>query len=418
MALSAMQTQQSQAAVKSTLVDRKRKEEQRRKEQETRDKKERELEARLRLKHFEDKKREEERVLKREAEKAAKEAYVEKLKAADREKILHGIKKAPSASKSSGGGGYPLVDGQTREELRKKRYPSDDEDGGGLTRQEKRERKLQNDLKFGAGRKRSGHMGAYQKSGRRLPGGAVDMMGDDSSENPKASQSIKARLAAMPNTLTRLNTVKRDTRTIDEIVRDREMQKEGKTLNGDQAKEFHDWFGKEKKKEVVLPKNDAESGSNTPGYHSSASASRSPVPNAPRKSLPSFSKDSKASSSKPGFRSGASDTKSSRPKPSASTSRPSKSAYPSNGPSKKRTRSLSMSSDSASPPPSRRRLEAEEPDQSYRAEIWKLFGKDRARYVSNMVDSDDEDMEADATAMEREEMARFVFVLFFVVVIR
>jgi len=61
-----------------------------------------------------------------------------------------------------------------------------------------------------------------------------------------------------------------------------------------------------------------------------------------------------------------------------------------------------MSSDSASPPP-KRRLPSEEPD-NYRAEIWKLFGKNRDQYVSNAVDSDDDDMEADATALEREEM--------------
>lgn len=419
MALSAMQTQQSQAAVQSALADRKRKEQQLRKEREVKEKKEKEIEDRLRIKHFEDKKRAEELALKRQAEKAAIEARIEAQKAAEREKILHGGKKAPSTSKS-GGGGYPSVNGHTREELRKNRYPSDnDDDGPGLTRQEKRERKLQNDLKFGAGRsKRSTQMGGYHKSGRRLPGGAVDMMGDDSSQSQNSSQSVKSRLAAMPNTLTRLNTVKRDTRTIDEILRDREMQKEGKTLNGDQAKEFHDWFGKEKKKEVVLPKKPdlsaSGSRSNTPGgYNSSASTSKSPVPNGSKRPLPSFNKDSKAPSSKSTTRPSASDNKSSRPKPSASTTKPSRSDYASNGPSRKRARSDSFSSDSTPPPHSRRRVEEDEQEPSYKAEIWKLFGKDRARYVSNIVDSDDEDMEADATAMEREELARFASVFFF-----
>lgn len=41
-------------------------------------------------------------------------------------------------------------------------------------------------------------------------------------------------------------------------------------------------------------------------------------------------------------------------------------------------------------------------------EIWKMFGKDRHSYVSRDVFSDDEDMEADATALEREEKMRCV----------
>ena len=46
-------------------------------------------------------------------------------------------------------------------------------------------------------------------------------------------------------------------------------------------------------------------------------------------------------------------------------------------------------------------------------EIWKMFGKDRRTYVDRDVFSDDEDMEADATALEREEKMRCV--CFFVV---
>lgn len=41
-----------------------------------------------------------------------------------------------------------------------------------------------------------------------------------------------------------------------------------------------------------------------------------------------------------------------------------------------------------------------------RAEIWKLFGKDRDRYVGQDVCSDDEDMEADVLDVEKEEMKR------------
>jgi len=37
-------------------------------------------------------------------------------------------------------------------------------------------------------------------------------------------------------------------------------------------------------------------------------------------------------------------------------------------------------------------------------EIWKIFGRDRSQYISRDVLSDDEDMEADMTALEREEL--------------
>lgn len=72
--------------------------------------------------------------------------------------------------------------------------------------------------------------------------------------------------------------------------------------------------------------------------------------------------------------------------------------------SKKRPRSSSLSE---SPPPSKRPATAPS-DAGLRAEIWKLFGKDRTTYVQNDVISDDEDMEADARALEREEKRRFV----------
>lgn len=69
-------------------------------------------------------------------------------------------------------------------------------------------------------------------------------------------------------------------------------------------------------------------------------------------------------------------------------------------PSKKRPRSLSRSE---SPPPKRR---ADSPADAIRSEIWKLFGKDRTTYVSRDIDSDDDDMEADASAVMKEEQRR------------
>src|SRR5262245_30316594 len=84
--------------------------------------------------------------------------------------------------------------------------------------------------------------GGYHKHGKRLAGGALDIMASPSSSNDtkSPSQSVKARIAAIPNTLTKLNVVKRDIRTIDEILQDRAKAK-GEVLNGDQAKEFNDW---------------------------------------------------------------------------------------------------------------------------------------------------------------------------------
>jgi protein SPT2 len=40
-------------------------------------------------------------------------------------------------------------------------------------------------------------------------------------------------------------------------------------------------------------------------------------------------------------------------------------------------------------------------------EIWNILGRDRSAYVSRDVFSDDEDMEADASILEREEKLRF-----------
>jgi len=41
--------------------------------------------------------------------------------------------------------------------------------------------------------------------------------------------------------------------------------------------------------------------------------------------------------------------------------------------------------------------------------IWSMFGKKRDKYIGMDVFSDDEDMEADADDLEREEMFRWVW---------
>lgn len=74
---------------------------------------------------------------------------------------------------------------------------------------------------------------------------------------------------------------------------------------------------------------------------------------------------------------------------------------------KKRPRSESRSE---SPPPKRRAPSAEDEDLpgDISSTIWSIFGRKRDRYVGMDVFSDDEDMEADADALEREEMFRLV----------
>ena len=411
MAISASNTQASQRAAQQALAEKKRKEEEELRKRAERERKEKELENRLRLKHFEDEKRERERKEREERLNEEKEKLREKKEAMVRDKLLGNVKKASRSRSPS----YPSVNPGSRDELRKKRLPSDDEDDSGsfLTREEKRERRKIADLKFGDGRTRKA--GASQKSRRVLPGGGVDSGGNSSSQNSSSSQSVKARLAAMPNTLQKLNVNKRDTRTIDEIVRDRERNKEGRVLNGDQAKEFNDWFGKKKDTsglanktaDLNLSANDSRSGTPTLSTKPASSSTLNKKPSTA--SLPPFSKTkdiTRPSSSKttPPSRAGLSSkpTGSGVPRP-----RPSSVHIPSSaGQKHRRSESFSEDDEEYDSPPSKKRY-APSVQDDYRSEIWKLFGKDRSSYVNNTVDSDD-DMEADAMDLEREELRRSV----------
>ena len=416
MAISASNTQASQRAAQQALAEKKRKEEEEMRKRTERERKEKELEARLRLKHFEDEKREKERKEREERLNEEKERLRERKEATARDKLLGNVKKGSGSRSPS----YPSVNSGSRDEFRKKRLPSDDEDDGAsfLTREEKRERRRVADLNFGSGRSKriTVGTGASQKSRKVLPGGAVDASGDlGHGAGGSSTQSIKARLAAMPNTLQKLNVNKRDTRTIDEIVRDRERNKEGRVLNGDQAKEFNDWFGRKKDTTGLAGKtaaldisaNDSRSGTPT------LSNKIAPTPTLNKKpstaSLPPFSRtkdSSKPSPPKttPPPRSGVS----SRPSGSGAVKpRPSSAHIPSSaGRKHRRSESFSEDEEEYDSPPSKRR-NAPHAQDDYRSEIWKLFGKDRSSYVNDVVDSDD-DMEADAMDLEKEEMRRFV----------
>ena len=377
-----------------------------------RERKEKELEARLRLKHFEDEKRERERKEREDRLNEEKEKLREKKEAMARDKLLGNVKKASRSRSPS----YPGVNSGSRDELRKKRLPSDEEDEGisFLTREEKRERRKMAGLSSGAGRTKRN--GAPQRSKKSLPGGGLDAGGAGQNSSGSPSQSVKARLAAMPNTLQKLNVNKRDTRTIDEIIRDREKSKEGRVLNGEQAKEFNDWFGKKKDTTGLANKtaaldisaNDSYSGAPTsPNKPASSSTLNKKQSTA---SLPSFSKSKdslRPSTSKPV--SASRPTPTSRPPASgAAKPRPSSAHIPSSaGKKHRRSESFSEDEEEYDSPPSKKRY-APPAQDDYRSEIWKLFGKDRSSYVNDVVDSDEDDMEADAMDLEKEELRRFV----------
>lgn len=263
MALSATQTKEQESAVELALRERQRKEALRRKQQEEKEAKEREMEKQRRLKMFEDQKREEERRKRQEEAKKAQELAFKRREEDEKNRLLYGPKKAAKLASSPSS--------SDPRNKAKRRSPDDDDDGGPipLTREELRERKQKLEMSrlYGsAAKKGSSHSGGTHRAGRRLPGGAVDITTSSTSASQGSGdhRSVRDRLAAMPNTLVKLNQNKRDTRTIDEILQDRAKAKEAKVLEGDQALVFDDWFGtkkkdkekdreKEKEKEVVKP---------------------------------------------------------------------------------------------------------------------------------------------------------------------
>lgn len=269
MAFSAAQTKESQSAVQVALVQRQRNEEVRRKQQADQERKEQELATKLRMKHFEDERRERERQQRMDDSRQAREAALQKREDEARDALRYGPKKAKILSSSAPDGSppkWPASSSQSRvkAEVRKRRVPEDNGADEGdlapdfLTREEKRERKQEQEMRklFHASKRSSALVTHSSKAGRRLPGGAVDVTTSLGAGNGAAAtnKSVKERIAAMPNTLTKLNTIKRDTRTIDEIMQDRAKAKEGKVLDGDDARVFDDWFGpskKEKEKEAA-----------------------------------------------------------------------------------------------------------------------------------------------------------------------
>lgn len=437
--------------VKNALAEKRKREEEKRKEQERKEKLEREREAKMRLKKLEEQQREKERQERLEKERRAKEEELRRREEEQRLALMYGPKKSKVD--------YPTSSSSSRDEVRRQRMPSPDDAGpSALTREEKRQRKMAMEFRrsygsSGGGARRSG----YGKAGRLLPGGAVNITTDTppSPGQGDSHQSVKARLAAIPNTLTKLNVNKRDTRTIDEILQDRAKERESKVLAGDQAREFNDWFGSSKKKEKE--KSTARSatpntGSNTPSQvrstksaspglfsdsgapptqtkKSAPASNASPVPTTiPKLSAASTAKSataSKAAVARPApldmrslssVKAGMNGTKTptSAVKATGSTKlstalgKQAVSSYASSvAAAKKRPRSPSYSPSPSPPPTNKRRAMSSGPSRTgvsdISSEIWKIFGKDRSRYMERDVLSDDEDMEVDARLLEAEE---------------
>jgi protein SPT2 len=407
MALSQAQTQESTRAADSIQAERRRKEEARRRQQEEEDRKERERQAKMLLHRIEEQKREKERQEKQEREREAQLKEIRRREEEQRKALLYGPKRAkdgtPRHPTSSATGKRTTDDG-------------DETDAGlALTREEKRERRLQLQFSQNAAR-RAGFSAGTSRVGRQLPGGAVNVTALSQTTDGSAggSHSVRARLTAMPNTLTKLNTVKRDTRTIDEILRDRARARENKTLEGEEAREFHDWFGTKPTTGMATkpssPSSPAASGASTPSkttYRPESTSSALKGPSSPR---PSSSRAPSLPASKPTAKTV---TKSSSL--SAKFSRPS---------------SLSNKATSGSSVPCRRSVRAHHhrlilgrdriPNTSATSQTsagsfeWhsrrdlEIFGRDRSKYVARDVVSDDEDMEADVVALQREEFVRYV----------
>jgi len=408
MALSQARTEESTRAADSIQAERRRKEEARRRQQEEEDRKEREQQAKMLRHQLEEQKREKERQVKREQEREAKLREMERREEEQRQVLLYGPKRAKDASSSR----YPGSSSAS------KRTSDDDSDAGlALTREEKRERRLQLQFSQTAAR-RAGSSSGASRAGRRLPGGALNITAPSSQGSAGSandSKSVRARLTAMPNTLTKLNTVKRDTRTIDEILRDRAKARENKTLEGEEARDFHDWFGSKSKgtpaTKASSPPSPVASGASTPTIYSQRPDTISSGTKKPSSPLPTVSRTSSLSSLRSTAKTApkASSLGAKYPRSSSLTKKTTlgSSAPPSN----KRTRSPPSAydgSDSDSEYDRRPHKRTAGVSNGFQDEIWQIFGRDRSKYVSRNVLSDDEDMEADIRALEREELTRCV----------
>ncbi|KIY44065.1 hypothetical protein FISHEDRAFT_62267 [Fistulina hepatica ATCC 64428] len=423
MALSRSQTQQSEKSVQSALADRQKREAERRKQQQEKERREKALAAKLRMKHFDEQQKAKELEKQRQEKRRVEEERREQQEARQSEILMFGPKKAKSTSSST----HP--DWPSRKNAPKSRSGLDNNDQDvryGMTWEEKRaararaERAREERDYAGASSKPAG----YRKAGQRLPGGAVNLVTTDAvSMADYGHLSTKERLKAMPNTLVKLNVVKRDTRTIDEIVQDRAK---AKILSGESARSYDQWFTSKKTDHSSTVPSSGVATSSRERTGSPANSLRpltKPV-NGSSTQTPDNRTVEKVDGSSKRIR--RDDLSTSPPhrhvdSPSVKLSK----ASAGKAAEKARTSTVGQkrarSPDRLQSPPSKSRRLSPTPkrrsaaEQSSRRgrdldanldiskEIWSLFGRKREQYVGMDVYSDDEDMEVDASAVEREE---------------
>ncbi|KAJ7482868.1 hypothetical protein B0H11DRAFT_2232245 [Mycena galericulata] len=337
LALAEIQTKSLDSTVQKLLARKK----QRRKQQEEQDRQRQELEVKLRLRYFDEQKKKKDAEARETEGIKAQEADLRRREAARRDAMRYGPKKTKTA--------HAVV--------RRKSLPDEEalDKVSVLTRQEKRERKRDAEQKRIFASPRRSSRASTNLNPRHLP--PRNKYDPNALGVTSGLRNVKERLAAAPDTLTRLNVIKRDTRTIDEIVRDRRGNRE--VLHGDRARGFDDWFAPSNRFQVTNKAN---------GAFLSEPISKEPPP------APQLQHG-------PGSANG----------------------------SKKRPRSLSISyPDNRTP---KRACPARVPcppsSSTLSEQIWGLFGKNKAAYSACdwRSDSDGEDvgMEASAGAVEREE---------------
>jgi protein SPT2 len=449
MALSREQTQASDVAAATAAAQLQRKLDEQKKARAVREAKEKELELRLRKKRLEEAAREEERQARKEQERQQKLQAIARREAQQRDALLYGPKKAKAESSRQRSG-----DGAKASRSKPPRNSESPEPSNGpvLTREELREQKRQAEMRRAyadtPATKRSSASSASKRKYPKghMPGGAVPIVtttvGLPADLDSISGNSVKEKITNVPLTLTKLNIVKRDVRTIDEIIRDRARERQGgQVISGHEAKQFSDWFTNSKAK-----KKDSTSSSQPP--------SRKQTP----PSASSSQTDSSQKSTSSGSRSGSVVTASSATSISAksqlaksqplvvpakiSTTARSSSPYTttvvkvpakinptsffsksapalSGGISgstssaiKKRPRSPSFSPE---PMPKKRALGSSGGSAARSSylpdDVFSLItgGRNRSAYSHNGVDSDDSsDMEADIALQEEEERIRWV----------
>ncbi|KAJ7165319.1 hypothetical protein C8R46DRAFT_900884 [Mycena filopes] len=324
-------------------------------------------ESKLRLWYLDEQKRTDEAERKKTETRRAAEVELVRRQTARRKALLYGPKsKRPTSI--SGALTCQVTDREDEEEGPK----------NALTREEKREKRRQEELNkaFRTTKPRSSSVIGRHKRERCL---AYDANVSNETvsvvDNPSDLLKVKERLAAKANALIRLNVVKRDTRSIDEIVRDRRRDKG--VLDGERARSFADWFSPSMRTdppEAVLPVVTIPPVSSVPSLHfCPPRQDDGTLGSAPRRNPLCPPENAK---------------KRARPVTTATTAPPSKRFRGTTGPS------VSPSAAAYAPP-------------SLGQEIWSIFGKDKAAYVAVDVLSDseasEEPMETGADAVELEE---------------